>query len=308
LGGFLKGTIVSRTWTNDWTYFPGDVVTDPSGNLTFQRILKNSNYDRRYAGVELEWNVPITKRFSVLGSYTYGRLMHNTPAAIDNPAYWVLEGNADARLDWDAFRAAVVPGGRDVYNPVRLQQSEHFVKAFFLYDLSTGAVKSNFTFEFQFQSAGPQHFGYTWGIGYPDQLGWYPELITGPAATPVGGTTGRAGMTNAASEYVTMNLSGNNSWGTDFRYLVTVPVYRRLSWMMTIHISNPFNHRGINGWFNAGDHGINKFADNSSANALWPTQPKDSSLGIWRSAGSFGGSTYSRMGGRAVYMNTGIKF
>jgi len=303
IGGFWKATFVYRTWANDWDFYPGGIITDTTGTKTFERILKNaSGYERKYTGLELEWEIPIHKRLTFLGSYTYNRFMHNTPDSVDNPAYWVLDNNNS--VDWSAYRDEVM-GGRQVWAPVRLRQPEHYLKVFLLFDVSSGRVKSSLAFDGQFTSASPINYTYTYGIGEPYKL--YPELITGPGATPVPGTTGRGGMSNAAAYFHTIGLSHNDSWTLSLRYLITVPIYRKLAWMATIHIDNPFNHRGLGGgWLPSNDSGFVVYSDNPDR---WGTNSGiDQSRGVWRSSGDFNGFYRDRQGGRQIYMNTGIKF
>jgi hypothetical protein len=303
LGGFYKATFVYRTWANEWAYLPGEVITDAvTGNKTFARVLKNDDsYERKYTGLEIEWEVPLHKRLMFLGSYTYNRFMRNSPTAVDSSAYWQLEGGGVA---WDRWRDSVM-GGREVHNPVRQTQPEHYLKLFLTFDISSGNVKSNLTFNGQFTSASPINYTYTYGIGFPYEL--YPELITDLGGTAVPGTSGSSGMTNSANMWRNTGLSHNDSWSTSLRYLITVPIHRKLAWMMTVHIDNPFNHRAQGGgWMGSNDSGFIVYSNSPHWNTN--TGVDQSAGGLWRSNGDFNSYYRDRMGGRAIYMNTGIRF
>jgi hypothetical protein len=302
IGGFWKATFVYRTWANEWAYLPGEVITDSvTGNKTFVRVLKNDDsYERKYTGLELEWEVPLHKRVIFLGSYTYNRFMRNSPVSVDDSAYWQLEGTGN--ISWDQWRDKMM-GSREVHNPVRLYQPEHYLKLFLTFDMSTGNVKSNLTLNGQFTSASPINYGYTTGLGFPYDL--YPELISSTAGATIPGTSGSSAMTNSATEYRNLGLSHNDSWSVFLRYLITVPIYKKLAWMATIHIDNPFNHRGLGGgWMGSNDSGFIIYREVPD---LWPAN--DQSNGRhWRSNGDLNGYYRDRQSPRAIYMNTGIRF
>jgi hypothetical protein len=185
-----------------------------------------------------------------------------------------------------------------------LRTPEHVLKAFLLFDMSSGNVKSSLTFNGQFTSAGPMNFTYGRGMDYPYQQ--YSELITGPGAVAVAGTSGRGGLPNWWNEYHAIGLSTNDSWSVFARYLITVPIYRKLAWMMTIHIDNPFNHKGKATLVGTNDSGFSKYNVNPD---LWVgNSGVDQSNGVWRATGNFNGWYRERQPGRAIYINTGIRF
>jgi hypothetical protein len=302
IGGFWKASFIYRTWANDWNYYPGEIITDTTGTKTFQKVLKNATgYERKYTGVELEWEIPIHKRITLLGSYTYNRFMHNTPGSVDQPAYWIIEGNNP--VDWSEYLDRVVPGGRQGYNPVRLRQPEHYLKAFLLFDISSGRVKSSLTLNGQFTSASPNHLYDYYIFNYPDK---YPELTSVTGVT-VPGTTGTQSMPYYTSRTNILGMSNNDSWSVFFRYLITVPIYKKLSWMATIHIDNPFNHRGFADLFSSGSRW--DYDVYSPDFAVWAgSAGVDELNGVWRSPDDFRGAYRSRQGGRQIYFNTGIRF
>jgi hypothetical protein len=307
IGGFWKATVVYRTWTNLWDYFPGDVMFDPISNQqTYELVLKNdSSFERRYAGVELEWNVPIAKRLMFLGSYTYARFLTNsfmpggTSSNLDSQAWWVMSRGGNWSAHYDNYF-----GSRAAWQPTRLMQAENYLKFFLLTDISTGKVASNLTFEFQYTTATPQMDYYYYYTGYPSAL--YPQLVSDPAGTPVAGTSGRTGLPTGT--YVNYNwyATQQDGWELFFRYLINVPIARNFVWQTTIQITNPFNHRGLTGRFGRGDANMAIYANIPElygANA-----GKDLSRGVFRSQGSFGAEEYGRQGGRSVSLNSAIKF
>jgi len=256
MGGYWKLTYINRNWENEWALVPGDIVTNAAGQNTFQRVLSNvPGYTRTYNSVEMEWNVPLHKRITFLGSYTFTRFFHNSPSGFDNQANWA---DGVQFVSWHEYWDNVY-GDRQTWRPVYRRQAEHNLKAFLTFDVSSGKVKSNFTFDLQYTSGGVVLVTWNEGVGFPYQM--YPGLITGPGGSSTGngvaGTTGSSGMPNSVSVFGNADGSGNDAWDLTLRYTINVPITKKLSWFCNIDIRNPFNHRGISGWWSAGGHGGN---------------------------------------------------
>jgi len=243
-GGFLKATFVYRTWENEGMgFYPGDIFVEPRrGIKTIRRILQNADgYERTYKGIELEWELPLHKRVTFGGNWTWNRLMHNNPGIVDTPS-----GNERSQMRFDTYWDAMT-GSRDAWAPVRLINPEHFINFYFLFDLTSGKINSALTLRGSYTSGSPRLISYDMVYGFPidfDQR--YRELITSKAGGGVSGTTGSGGFFwNVVQPYAYHGTSAD-SWGLNLRYTISMPLVRKISWLSTIDVINPFNHRGLN--------------------------------------------------------------
>jgi hypothetical protein len=325
-GGNWKITFVSRTWADQWDIFPGELyavpnsVTDPSDYMKQQKtLLKNSDeYKRVYTGVEFEWDIPVTKRLLFGGNYTYARLMSNE-TEYGSQMVQIREGTDQLRYAMPAFWDEQF-GSRDVWNPVRLSNSEHYFKFFLVYDLSLGNSKSSVSFQGQFISASQGTDSFVYRTGYP--------IIFGVNEYNGGGTFSTAnpsvivnvnGLEQQRS--IPFNIyTGNDSWGLNMRYNLEVPLGRGLAWFLTADVSNPFNHRGIAAkvgdthWFNPGgpnDSGrINVNDLTASDGTVTPKSqnPLGPYNGVWRTDGNINELYRTFMSPRSVTLQTGLRF
>jgi len=312
-GGYWKATFSQRTWVNAYHYALGDPIvtsgTSPQRNI--QRVLTNvDGYERKYTGVELEWDLPIHKRVSFGGSYTYNRLMDNTPDIIDQPGGGNVGSSPTASLDW--WWDEIVPGGREAWMPVRPIDPEHFFKWYLLFDLSSNRVNSSLSFYGQYTSASFQQDGYNMQYGYPYE--YYPDYMQGTN----GGDRGAVGGINTASVssifggntvFVPFNVystNRNDRWNLTMRYMVTVPLARKISWMATINVNNPFNHRGRYDQFTINGASTNIVPVTLTGGGTTPA--RDIYQGVWKETGTVNSQYINRMGGRSFGIETGLRF
>lgn len=318
-GGFLKATFVYRTWANDGMgYYPGEIFDFPtsptSSQLTIKRILRNSDgYERTYKGIELEWELPLHKRVTFGGNWTWNRRMDNDPAITDTPS-----GDGRSTLLWDTYWDDRT-GGREVWNPVLLINPEHYINFYFLFDLKSGKINSALTLRGSFTSAGPRRNTWYMHYGFPTDFDpRYRALINGVGGGSVTGTSGTGGFSNALYVPYDYYGTGADTWGLNLRYTLSMPLIRKISWLATIDVSNPFNHRGLSGWNPPGftsDTSTRPYAMTTGV-AYAPSFPyggvvnngTDFSTYVPRASGDLNGLYTGRQGGRTVSLQTGLRF
>jgi len=320
-GGFWKATYIHRTWENEFDWYPGNVITvkntDGSDQKRVQRVLRNtSGYERVFNSVEIEWDIPFNKRVNFGGSYTYNRLMSNYPAHTDNSR----RDNVSATFNYDWWFDQVVPGGRNTWAPVRAIMPEHYFKWYLLFDLSSGKYQQSLSFNGELTSSPFWSDGYYYNRGLPSNL--YPEIVGSPAGGNVPGSENNMMTNSGPLEYTlgTYFTRGNDRWYLDMRYMLTVPLVRKIAWFVTVSVSNPFNHRGLYGW-NGDINGSSNNFHLSGANGqrivpgLVPgngvvadIQPSDPYGGVWKNNGNVNGAYMRRMDGRSFGVQTGIRF
>ncbi|MDR0499202.1 MAG: TonB-dependent receptor [Holophagales bacterium] len=314
-GGFLKATFVYRTWSNDGLgYYPGDFFTESiSGQLTVMRVLQNSDgYERTYKGIELEWELPLHKRMTFGGNWTWNRLMHNSPGIVDVPT-----GGGQNSLRFDTYWDYMT-GSRDAWAPIRLINPEHYINFYFLFDLTSGKINSALTLRGSYTSGSPRVNQYQMHYGFPtDFEPRYQQLIQGVAGGTVPGTSGTTSFSNAT--YIPYNIHGTNadSWGLNLRYTLSMPLVRKLSWLATIDVSNPFNHRGLSGWTPpvfTSDQAVRPYPFESGtgspvgSNFPYGGNGNDISGYVPRATGDLLSLYTGRQGGRVVSLQTGLRF
>jgi len=304
-GGSYKATFVYRTWENDFDFFPGELFTAPNGSTQIRRVLRNAEgYERKYTGVELEWDLPIHKRLSVGGSYTFNRLMSSVPSRTDEAGSNNTGDNPAMNLDfyWDSL----VPGGRDAWRPSRLLNPEHYFKFYLLFDLTSGKVQSSLAFNGSYTSGVPYQDGFNWQYGFPYE--YYPELMTNGAGSAAqhGGITSGGSAQFSDTVFVPINniSTYQDTWGLTARYMLTVPLVRKLSWFAIINISSPFNHRGLSDNFrptgaNTAIRPYNITGGGTASNVY---------NGVWRANDDFLSLYQVRQGGRSISVETGLRF
>jgi hypothetical protein len=293
-GGYYRMTFSYRTWENDYDYYPGEIFTMNNGNKQVRRVLRNVNeYDRTYAGVELEWDLPITRKTNFGGSYTYNRLMSNWPDRSD-------AGNAGSaptvNLDsyWDTFWP------REVWAPVRLLDPEHYFKFYVLFDLTAGKVKSSVALRGTYTSGIPYVDSFIYRVGFPS----YPEVILGPAGGNASGGAGTAGFTDNRSVPVNTMSTYQDIWSTTLRYNLTLPLVNKVVSFVTIDINNPFNHRGIGDWFRPSGP-VTTIVPVDIPNGSTRNDPYN---GVWRTDGNILTQYRAHMDGRTFAVQAGLRF
>jgi len=308
-GGSWKITFVNRTWSDLYDLFLGDIFTNNSGQKQSKMLLKNTDvWERTYTGLEIEWHVPVTQRFTFAGNYTYGRLMSNE-SGTSSGTNLIHSSGGDLAFNlayhWDKY------WDREVWAPVLQRQSDHNFKFQLIQDLSLGTLKSTIALMGGWSSAGYSTRSFNQTPGYP--------IIPGVMEANYGGT-GQNATNLAATRGIPINMiTGADSWYSTMRYNLDMPLIRKLTWFMTVVMDNPFNHRGKQ--FSNPGSGVN---DNNSriwlvdlyqmnANGqLVLSREKNGPLGpyngVWRNDGNVNGGYRGYMGGRVMSVQTGLRF
>jgi hypothetical protein len=233
-GGSFKISYNQRSWSNLYDIYPGDIVKMPSGLNQMQRVLKNTTeFERSYKNIEIEWSVPLSRHFEFGGNYTFARLMHNQSG--------ISTTETDIRNAFNTAEYVMIDHWnqlwpREAWNATLLANSEHMLNWWFTYDLTAGKTKSTLALRGRYDSNG-------YGTRYYTSIDGRP-IIDG--VYDFNGNTNTTGL--VASKNIIVGKSKNDaSWNTTLRYNLELPLYRALAWFVTAEISNPFNHKGMNG-------------------------------------------------------------
>jgi len=253
-GGHLRVTYIQSSFDNESEYSYNGWKPNPNGNgtMSYSRKLVNIPMERSYKSIELEWEVPVTKRVLFGGSYMFARKMENAP----NSDFWSNESNVPQKnlnkrvYYWDAYDQFEWPGFG--WNPIRMKNSEHQLNAYLNYDLSAGKVKSNVAFRWWYTSSGfEDRIGYDCIKGYPiiPGINEIDNAGTGMKTLP-----GGAEIYNYRWIYTdTHSLrNGADGWGLRMNYNLDLPITKKLHWFLSVLVENPFNHRQKSGWFDIG--------------------------------------------------------
>jgi hypothetical protein len=318
-GGSLKATYAYRSWQNDaygWTASESGIFIFEANNTKLvRRVLANlDGFERYYHGIELEWDLPIHKRVTFGGNWTWRRLLSNDPSIVESPTD---EGRHAIPVNdyWDDMT-----GSRTLWAPLRPQQAEHQVNWYFLFDLSSGRFRQSLTFRGSFGSAGWRTAGYTMNYGYPvdhPNYLWLQQFINAQSgASVVPGSSIASNPSNATAIYTLTDGTGSDGWSTSLRYLLTIPLVRKVSLLTTIDIGNPFNHRGKSGWSPAGFNGVAAVmpyvlrTPTGTTGPQYPFGGSGNDVGAYATfaSGDHNGLYTGYMGGRSVYLQTGLRF
>ena len=331
LGGTWKATFVYRTWINDFDFFPGEIVTVPSGTSTqkiIKRILKNAEgYERKYTGIELEWDYPVFKRVTFGGSYTFNRLMSNTPDVTDSSGAVTGPGlNLDTYWDYMVGETFGVTGDarRLLWRKLRPINPEHYFKWYLLFDLSSGKIQESIAFRGDYTSGAFQNRTFNYQFGFPTDFDpRYRELILGTSGGNVTSpdTSGTAGFGSSQYLYVLNNsVTASDGWGLNMRYSLSVPISKKLRLLANVDVSSPFNHRGLGGWYGisgGADTAIRPVALTTGANVSSSGQytvygvDNDHTKNVWRPNlpnTGHNSNFQSRQGGRSMSLEAGLRF
>jgi hypothetical protein len=311
-GGSWKATFVRRNWSDLYDIFPDGPGTETNivdGQKQLMRVLKNSDeFEKQYTGLELEWNLPLTKRLVFGGNYTYGRLMYNLTAYGSGESEARGIGNWQQRTNWYEFWDQFWP--RETWAPVYNRQPEHVAGSSFPYALSAGKSKSSLALRGQYTSGLTTFDSFGWNIGYPNSQ--YLSYLSGINDYNYNtSTAGNGGISQAGTGLsIPFNWRVNDDgWSMSMRYHFEMPLMRRLFWFVTMDMSNPFNHRGVSGWFGPGGPGggNNFLVDLVGATGVaFPAN--DYYKDVWFSNGNARGQYRSYQGGRNFSLQTGLRF
>jgi hypothetical protein len=335
-GGWWKVAYVHRTWSNLYDYFAGTSVStrNPMTGGWTDRImttLKNTtDFSRQYNGVELSWDIPINKRFSFGGNYTWARQLDNQTVVgrslsgnrdwSDSNYAYASESNATDLVTqtsppwsilwyWDEKFADL--GGRSTYMPYVNRNPEFNAGYYIIFNLTQGRAKSNFTLRGAYTGAYEMQDRITYYFGYPN----VPN-ISDPVVTQ-GNTANRIqGLRNGVDVIVNTYTGAPNHYH-NLTYNLTLPIVKKLSWYVNINVTNVFNHRpkfwSVPGG-TIGDYvpyDIMKFPPNENevARAANDAFNEPSVYGRWRSQNDVLG--YYKKGGLGVRyfeLSTGLRF
>jgi hypothetical protein len=280
-GAFWRATAVFKNWANLYDWFPGQVYTDQSGTQNFHRVLKNDDsYHRTYKSVELEWNLPLTRRFTLMGNYTFARMMANTRPSLDNPDRTTSQ-LANFR-DYYATKFTL-----DQLQPYTQRTPDHNLNLYVACDLTTGKVKSNVTLRGAFVSGATESRWANYSIPYPTVPGYHDASNANTGGLPNGVSLPVDGgrMTNA--DLLTMGL----------KYNLEIPVWRSAKWFLDVDMINPFNTKTRGTYYLGG-----------SSQADQAGLPGQYLAHGWRAATDLSTVGTGRIGGRSVSLDTGIRF
>jgi len=307
-GGSWKATFVRRTWSDIYDILPDGAATI-NGQLQLMRTLKNTDeFEKTYTGVELEWNLPLTRRFTFGGNYTYARFMHNLSgyASGENEARGT--SNWQDRTNWYEYWDQF--WDRNVWAPIYNRQPEHVAGFYLIYDLSAGKAKSSLALRGAYSSGSTTYDSFGWNVGYPNSQ-YLPYLAGINDYNFNSATSSNSGISAAGTgRSIPFNWRvGEDNWSLNLRYHFEMPLMRKLNWFATMDMSNPFNHRGINDWFGpSGPSGGNNFlVDLVGPNGVVYTK-NDYYKGVWFSNGNARGLYRNYMGGRSFRLQTGLRF
>jgi hypothetical protein len=321
-GGHIRVTYIQSSIGNDGAYLYNDWKPNPNGNgtMVYSRKLANIKMERSYKSVELEWEVPVTKRLLFGGSYMFARKMENNPNSEVFPNSGesnVPQKNLNKTVYyWDAYDQFEYPGWG--WNPIMMKNSEHQYNAYIAYDLSAGKVKSNVAFRVWYTSSGfDNRIGYDYELGYPIVPGISSSRGGDGIPNPFpGGTTLRSYSWVYTDIHSLSN--GADGWGLRMNYNLELPIAKKLRWFASVLVENPFNHRQKNGdWWNVGwwsgggrwtpetiyknDGSVFKAANTPYVGGVW----KDN----WASNNNYGSfAPKSIVGGRSMSLQTGLRF
>jgi Carboxypeptidase regulatory-like domain len=292
-GGYWRATAIYRKWTNLFDFFPGQVYTTAAGTQGFHTVLKNDpGAERTYKSAELEWSIPLTKKLTFGGNYTWSRLMSNVRNMLDNPSRSGSQTNNSTNFrDWYLTQLP-----RSEFNPVTLRDPEHTVKWYATYNLSAGKVKSNLALRGSYTSGVPMTRSFTYNTPYPVIPGYYD----GPAGT----NRNTGGLINTLSE-VRPGYTNQDLWNVHLQYNVEFPIVRSIAWFTNVQVNNLFNNRTSAAYALPGQAGRDNLSGPATRNP-YGYQLGTNLTNIYAKDGS--GNYIYRQGLRSISVQTGIRF
>jgi len=297
-GGSFKISYIQRSWTNLYDIFPGDIVQMPNGMNQMKRVLKNTDeFERSYKGIEIEWNVPLSRRLVFAGNYTYARFMHNQ-SGIGTTADDLRNAYSGASYQmpeyWDQFWP------RETWRPIRLAAPEHMFNWWFNYNLTTGKTKSSLAIRGRYDTNG---YGYR-------QVAEVPGRPVIDGVYDYNGNVNTSGL--STGYWIARGKSKNDgAWNTTLRYNLELPLYRRLAWFFTAEVWNPFNHRGRSGsgivGFQMSDYRYPRNFTEPNGTVYTQRDPYPDG-NLYRQSGDAWSMYTGRQSGRTLTVQTGLRF
>ena len=247
-GGYISVAFNTRSWSDLYDYFPGEVFeyTAPDGAKSYRikTVLKNTNdYSRSYNGLELQWDIPVTRRIAFGGSYTHSSFKHNqTAVGTQSDPIVNTEDQKKLQTPWwyeERFSQPVVVNGQTVYqfgardwSPAQKQGYDFKITYYLMFNVSQGRTRSNFSLRGSYTGPTtsydrvPIHFG----------VAVIPPITDFPGS-PNASTFLDDGL------YVPFNsYTGGETFANHLTYNLNVPLTKRLFWFVNINIENVFNH------------------------------------------------------------------
>jgi len=247
-GGFIRINFNTRTWSDLYDMFPGEVFefTNPNTGAKSNRlktVLKNTDdFFRSYNGLELQWDFPITKKIAFGGSYTYSSFKHNqTSIGTSAQAFSNSEATPAMQTPWwfdERFSTPVTVNGETVYNfgtrdwsQTKKQGSDFKITYYIIVDVSQGRARSNFTLR----------GGYTGPSTNYDSANVQFGVVKIPPITnfDVDGYNGQ--LLNQLDVPFNSYTSGETFYNS-LAYNLSMPLVKRLSWFLNVNVNNVFNN------------------------------------------------------------------
>jgi hypothetical protein len=282
---------IYKSWRNLFDNFPvwdtsqkayvTAQLADPDNpavkNTVYQRVMRRDpDSFKNYKAFEAEWSVPLSKKLTMSGNYTFSRTLTNATDINDTPVNSTPYGN------FRNFYSQYFD--RSAYNPALLQDPEHNAKIWFVYDLSVDRIKSSCSFMASYISGNPDSRTVTYQIGYPT----------------FAGATQPSGLNNTVTTFVGNGnpFTMQYSFTTSFKYDVEVQVDRRLKAFLSLQVNNLFNTI-LPGWNGISPYDINETYGTPTYEAHgWRASSDVSNAGV--------GSARSYP--RTVTLETGLRF
>jgi hypothetical protein len=196
-----------------------------------------------------------------------------------------------------------VAGSREAWSPISSNRSEHNFKYYFLLDLSSGKFNSSMAFNGWYTSGGLSNYVTAERIRYPNEM--FPFFWSNPGGT----TRPNINIPGGFTQYVTSRVgiySADDQWELNVRYNVSAPLVSKVTWFVTIDITNPFNDRHRSPSAPPRGSYINQ-------RETWEgvtTPILDNYMGVWRPTTMTGGDTLytGRVDGRRFSLQSGFRF
>jgi hypothetical protein len=306
-GGMWRVSFVYRNWIDLYDFFPGEVwnyENPETGDISkrHKTVLRNTDeFSRTYAGVEMQWDIPITKKIVFGGNYTNARAMNNQSEQGSGNSN--ITSSTALRLQTFHFDEY---WPRNVWSPDENTSSEYNLTYYLTVNLTQGKAKSNFTFGGYYTAAHMQYDLITYRVGYQiigDPINGYSNQY----ATGTDGYT--PGLSN--SRDIRINEStGFDSFSNHLQYNMSMPLFKKLNWFVNIRVNNPFNHRAKN-WSVAGGRLSTTYTPfeivgPTAASTTAPIENPYPTGYVYRS--STIDHYTQRISGRTMTMTTGLRF
>ncbi|MDR2561427.1 MAG: TonB-dependent receptor [Holophagales bacterium] len=263
-GGSFKVSFNNRTWSDLYDMFPSSVfawdnpnTVDVDETARIKATLRNTkDYTRKYNGVELQWDFPITRKVSFGGNYTYSRYFHNQTgigSSEEQVDAAITSTGIGLQTPWhfdSLFSSNVVDadgnvlynfGGHNAWSPMQSQSSEFGLGYYLIVNLTQGKARSNFTLRGNYTGGSTNYDRVTINTG---------QYLMPPGKNAAGADIFYNTFPGQSQPQLQSNMSAyfgkyttNDSFSTNLTYNLNMPIAKRLTWFLNINVSNAFNHQ-----------------------------------------------------------------